>query len=418
MPCKPQKARKLLRKGNAKVVKHEPFTLQLKYGSAGYKQPITLGIDAGSVHIGASASTKKQELYASETVMRSGDGKTSIVRLLAKRSELRRGRRNRKTRYRKARFLNRVHRKHKRWLAPSIENKINVHLKLVADIHKILPVTKVVAEVAQFDIQKIKNPDISGIEYQHGEQLGWANVREYVLFRDNHQCQCCHGKSGDPVLEVHHIESRMTGGNAPNNLVTLCSYCHHEYHAGHIKLPKSIHRGMSFRDAAFMGIMRWAFYNRLKEQYPDVHLTYGYITKNTRIKNNIAKTHTADAYCIAGNVKAERLEYEYLRKQVRRHNRKLHREVYVKGNIRRRAQAGHTVRGFCLNDTVLYQKQRWFIRGMRTKGAFILKHLDGTKVDVTPSKITFLWHNNSYLIERRGVAPLTTKVVSTRHANL
>lgn len=404
MPCKPQKARKLLKEGKAAIVKHEPFTLQLNYGSAGYRQPITLGIDAGSVHIGASASTKKQELYASETVMRSGDGKASIVRLLAKRLELRRTRRNRKNRYRKARFLNRVHRKHKRWLAPSIENKINVHLKLVADIHKILPVTKVVAEVAQFDIQKIKNPDISGIEYQHGEQLGWANVREYVLFRDNHQCQCCHGKSGDPILEVHHIESRMTGGNAPNNLMTLCSHCHHEYHAGHIKLPKSIHRGMSFRDAAFMGIMRWTFYNRLKEQYPDVRLTYGYITKNTRIANNIAKTHTADAFCIAENVEAKRLGYEYLRKQVRRHNRKLHRENPTKGGIRKRAQAEHVIRGFCLNDTVLYQKQRWFVRGMRAKGSFLLKHLDGTKAEIAPSKITFLWHNNTYLIEMREAA--------------
>ena len=350
MPCKPQKARKLLKEDKATVIKHEPFTLQLKYGSAGYKQPVTLGIDAGSVHIGASASTKKQELYVSETVMRSDDGKASIVRLIAKRRELRRSRRTRKTRYRKTRFLNRVHRKHKGWLAPSVENKINVHLKLVADIYKILSVTKVVAEVAQFDIQKIKKPNISGVEYQQGEQLGWG------------------------------------------------------YHQGNVSLPRSIHRGMSFRDAAFMVIMHWAFYNRLKEQYPDVHLTYGYITKNTRIKNGIAKTHTADAYCIAGNVEAERLGYEYLRKQVLRHNRKLHKESLVKGSIRKRAQAGYTVRGFCLNDTVLYQKQRWFVRDLRTKGSFVLKHLDGEKTEIAPSKITFLWHNNSYLVERRKAA--------------
>ena len=272
-----------------------------------------------------------------------------------------------------------------------------------ADIQKILPVTKIVVEVAQFDIQKIKNPEISGSDYQQGEQLGWANVREYVLFRDNHQCQCCHGKSGDPVLNVHHIENRMTGGNAPNNLITLCKTCHQGYHKGNISLPKTIHRGMKFRDATFMGVMRWYFYNSLKELYSNVHLTYGYVTKSTRIAYNIAKTHTADAYCIAGNLKAKRLEYEYFRKQVRRHNRKLHMEKYMKGGIRKRAQAGHTVRGFCLNDMVLYQKQRWFIRGMRTKGSFVLKHLDGTKTEKVPSKITFLWHNNSYLIERREV---------------
>lgn len=402
MPCRPQKARKLLKEGRATVVKHEPFTIQLKYGSSGYKQPVTLGIDAGSKHIGASASTEKQELYASETVMRSDDGKATIVNLLAKRLELRRSRRNRKTRYRKARFLNRVHRKHKGWLAPSIENKIHVHLKLVTDIHKILPITKVIAEVAQFDIQKIKNPEISGKEYQQGEQLGFANVREYVLFRDGHQCQCCHGRSGDPILNVHHIESRKTGGNAPNNLITLCEHCHQSYHQGKISLPKSIHRGMSFRDATFMGIMRWAFFNRLKALYQNVKLTYGYITKNTRIENDIAKTHTADAYCIAGNVNAKRLGYEYLRKQVRRHNRKLHREVPAKGGVRRLAQAGHIIRGFCLNDTVVAKGQQWFIRGMRQKGSFVLKHLDGTKLEIAPSKIQFLRHNNSYLVERRA----------------
>lgn len=118
MPCRPQKARKLVKTGKAVIVRYEPFTLKLKFGSSGYKQPVTLGIDAGSVHIGASASTKKQELYASETILRSADGKASIVNLLAKRRELRRSRRNRKTRYRKARFQNRTHRKQKGWLPP------------------------------------------------------------------------------------------------------------------------------------------------------------------------------------------------------------------------------------------------------------------------------------------------------------
>lgn len=408
MPCKPQKARKLLKANKAEVVKYEPFTIKLKYGSSGYKQPVTLGIDAGSVHIGASASTEKQELYSSETVMRSGNGKASIVSLLAKRLELRRSRRKRKTRYRKVRFLNRVHRKHKGWLAPSVENKINVHLKLIADIHKILPITKIVVEVAQFDIQKIKNPNISGKEYQQGEQLGFSNVREYVLFRDGHKCQCCKGKSGDTILNVHHIESRMTGGNAPNNLITLCRTCHQGFHKGIVKLPKTIHRGMSFRDAAFMGIMRWFFYNRLKALYSNVHLTYGCVTKNTRIKNNIAKTYTANAYCIAGNTKAKRLVYEYFRKQVRRHNRKLHREVPAKGGVRRNAQAGHMVKRFCLNDTVLAKGQQWFINGRRQEGGFALKRLDGTKLRIVPSKIQFLRHNNSYLIERRDVVLTST----------
>lgn len=404
MPCRPQKARKLLKAGKAVIVKYQPFTLKLKFGSSGYKQPVTLGLDAGSVHIGASASTKKQELYASETILRSADGKNSIVNLLAKRRELRRSRRNRKTRYRKARFQNRTHRKKKGWLAPSIEQKIESHLALVERLHRILPIQKIIVEVAQFDIQKIKNPDISGKGYQQGEQSGWKNVREYVLFRDQHTCQCCKGKSGDPVLNVHHIESCKTGGNAPNNLITLCKTCHQRYHQGKITLPKSIHRGMRFRDAAFMGIMRWTFYRRLREQYKDVHLTYGYQTKDTRIAHHLKKTRMIDAYCIAGNMQAKRTDTEYLRKQVRRHNRKIHREVPAKGNIRRRAQAGHLVKGFVRNDTVRAKGELWFIRGLRTKGSFVLKHLDGTKLEITPSKIQFVAHNHAYLVERREVA--------------
>ena len=119
MPCSPRKARVLLEEGKARVIKREPFTIQLLYGSSGYKQKVNLGVDAGSKHIGLSATTKKKELFSAEVKLR-----TDIVDSLSTRLQYRRSRRNRTTRYRKARFLNRVHRKHKGWLAPSTENKI------------------------------------------------------------------------------------------------------------------------------------------------------------------------------------------------------------------------------------------------------------------------------------------------------
>lgn len=162
MPCKPQKAKRLLKENKAKVVKREPFTIQLLYGSSGYKQNITLGVDAGSKHIGLSATTESKELYSGEVELRN-----DIVNLLSTRRQNRRTRRNR-LRYRQARFNNRVHSKNKGWFAPSIENKINTHLRVVSDIHKILPITKIVVETASFDIQKIKNPEISGEDYQQG----------------------------------------------------------------------------------------------------------------------------------------------------------------------------------------------------------------------------------------------------------
>ncbi len=145
MPCSPRKARLLLKQNKAKVIKREPFTIQLLYGSSGYKQPVNLGIDAGSKHIGISATTENNVLFEAEIELRD-----DIVKLLADRRQYRRSRRNRKTRYRQARFLNR--KKPKGWLAPSIQNKIESHLKIIAMAHKILPITKTTIEVAQFDI--------------------------------------------------------------------------------------------------------------------------------------------------------------------------------------------------------------------------------------------------------------------------
>jgi len=393
MPCKPRKARLLLKENKAKVVKREPFTIQLLYGSSGYKQAISLGIDAGSKTIGVSATTENKELFSAEVKLR-----TDIVDLLSTRRALRKSRRNRKTRYRKARFLNR--KKPKGWLAPSIKNKIDTHIKVVKMVYDILPITKIIVEVAQFDIQKIKNPDIKNEEYQQGEQLGFYNVREYVLFRDKHTCQHCGGKSKDPILNVHHIESRKTGGNSPDNLITLCETCHKKYHTGEIYL--SIKRKPSFRDTAFMGIMRWAFYNKLKELYSNVSLTFGYITKNTRIKHNLKKSHRIDARCISGNPSAEENNYWYLFKQVRRQNRQLHKANPKKG-IRKANKASKYVYGYQLFDKVEYLSRECFVFARRTSGYFDLRTLDGEVISRSASvrKLKLVERSLSLLCERR-----------------
>ena len=316
----------LLRHGKAHVVSRVPFVVQLDYESTTYTQEVSLGIDAGSKHIGVSASSDKKELLAAQVELRS-----DVVNLLSTRMELRRARRNRKTRYRKVRFDNR--KKKDGWLAPSIEQKVDSHLKVIRLVHKLLPITKTTIEVAQFDAQKIKNTEINGKEYQQGEQMGFWNVREYVLARDGHRCVHCKGKSKDPILNVHHLESRKTGGNSPSNLVTLCETCHKAYHRGEFELK--IKRGNSFRDAAVMNIMRWAVYERAKEEFENVHLTYSYVTKHTRIENGIAKTHAADAFCIAKNINAMRLSTFFMCRCVPRHTRRLHVANPKKGGIRR-----------------------------------------------------------------------------------
>ncbi len=395
MPCHPRKARLLLKAGKAKVVKRVPFVLQLLYGSSGYKQEVTLGIDAGTQHIGVSATTEKAVLFEAEVIPR-----TDIRELLATRGQLRRARRNRNMRYRKKRFLNR--KRPQGWLSPSVQHKIDAHIKTIKLVHRILPVRKRTIEVAQFDLQKIKHPEIEGKEYQQGPLLGFWNVREYVLFRDGHQCQWCQGKSKDPTLNVHHIESRKTGSNRPDNLITLCETCHDLIHRTHQE-QKIERKSKGFRDASQMGVMRWRIYEQAKEMFPHVHLTYGYITKHIRIENNLEKSHVIDACCISGHPLACSQGTWYLIKMVRHNNRQLHKATIRKGGKRQRNTAPKYVHGFRLFDCVKYQGTTCFVFGRRTSGYFDLRTLDGTQIHASASskKLTLVQRASTSLVERR-----------------
>ena len=396
------KVRRLLKSGEAKVVKRCPFTIMLLYETKEHNtQPVTLGVDAGSKHIGLSACTEKQELYAADVELRD-----DVSKLLSDRRERRRTRRNR-LRYRKPRFQNRIRTKHKGWIAPSIEQKIGTHLTSIESVCRILPVTKIIVETAQFDVQKIRDPEIEGTGYQQGEQLGFWNVREYVLYRDRHTCQCCGGRSKDPVLNVHHIKSRKTGGNAPNNLITLCETCHKGYHAGTIKLPENIRRGMKFDDATLMNILRGTLFERLKSIYPDVQNTYGYLTKNTRIERKLPKEHVTDARCITGYPDIRPCGCVYYRKKVRRHNRQIHKANFIKGGRKKLNQAPYLVHGFRLYDKVRYQRQECFVYGRRMRGYFRIGLLDGTVIgtDINCRQLKLLEARSAYITERREAIP-------------
>lgn len=398
MPTKRHgKVRRLLRDGHAVVVRRTPFTIRLLCETTHFTQDVTLGIDAGSKHVGVSASTKTEELFSSEVNLRN-----DIVNLLSTRREARITRRNRKLRHRAVRFSNR--RKGGGWLAPSVIQKVDSHIKIASLVCSILPVDTIVIETAQFDTQKIKNPNITGEEYQHGEQEGFWNVREYVLWRDGHTCQHCKGKSGDKVLNIHHLESRKVGGNSPDNLITLCEKCHKAYHRGAFELNVK-RRSKSLRDAAFMSIMRWRVYDALKEAYQNktIRMTYGYITKHRRIENGIKKTHCADAYCIAGNLQAKRIERVYRGRFVARHSRSLHVFTPKKGGIRRSAVASHWIGKNRLQryDTVKYGEIECIIVGS-TNGRPVLRTIEWKLATKTPAvnakQVQFLSRKHKSLI--------------------
>lgn len=397
MPCSDCKARHLIKSNRADIVDLTPFTIRLRFAVSDITQPVTLGVDAGYAHIGLSASTGDHVLFECEHTTRQ-----DIVNLLESRRSLRRSRRNRKTRYRAPRFDNR--RRPDGWLAPSVEVRIGEHLRLVRLVHSILPVTETVVETAAFDIQKIKNPEVEGAGYQKGDQLGFWNVREYVLWRDGHRCRHCNGRSKDPVLEVHHLIQRKNGGtDRPENLITLCRTCHHNYHEGRFSLEKP-RRG--FQAETFMGVMRWTVYNRLKALYGNVRMTFGYITKNTRITHGLDKSHAVDARCIACHPDAESDGTVYQSRKVRCHNRQIHKLTILKGGIRKANQCPKKMFGFGLNDIVKAGGLLGYVHGRRSSGSFDVRTLSGEVIShgISCRKLMLVEHGKNY-IRRRTSSP-------------
>jgi RRXRR protein len=273
MPTSPRRARLLLSSGKAKIVGRDPFTIQLNYGYSGYKQEVTLGIDAGYQHIGFSAITESHELIGGELELLDG-----VSERITERSKYRRQRRNR-LRHRAPRFDNRI--RNSGWLAPSIQHKLDAHLKIVERIKSRLPVTKIIVETANFDIQKIKNPKIEGKQYQEGEQLGYYNLTCYIRHRDGYKCQNHNCKGKSEILQIHHIgywKTQPDRSNRPGNLITLCEKCH---------VPANHEKGKflfgwepkvkSFKAETFMSTIYQKLLGILNAEQ-----TYGYETKYNR----------------------------------------------------------------------------------------------------------------------------------------
>jgi len=398
MPCGPQKARRLLKEEKAEVFLLVPFTIRLTIVTGETVQSCIAGIDPGFSNVGISIVILGiKEVLSMEFLLR-----TDIVNLNSERRQYRRGRRYRKTWYRASRFLNR--KKGDGWLAPSIQHKKDSHVKIIDFISKLVPIKKIIIEVAAFDIQKIKNPAIQGKQYQEGDQKDFWNIREYVLHRDSHKCQQCKGKSKDKILQVHHIESQKTGGDRPDNLITLCLECHAKLHQNKIQLKVKKRKG--FKAETFMSTVRWKIVEDLRKLGYDVEHTYGYITKNNRIKIGLEKTHCNDAFVIAGGtteaqpLAEERSCIQYTVKQVRRQNRKLFKGI--RSHLRN--TASRHVHGFQRFDQVIFEKERCFVFGRRSSGYFDLRKLNGqvihrsakaNSLKLFQSFNTLLWEQSS-----------------------
>ena len=404
------KVRHLLKDGKAVVVRRDPFTIRLTYDSGQNRQSVHLGIDAGSKHIGLSATTEKKEIFSAQV-----DVRDDINKFLKARRDARRFRRSRKTRYRKPRFLNRVHCKKKGWLAPSVQAKCDTHVKIIKDVCSFLPVTDITIEMAPFDTQKLK-ADILGLErpegtdYQHGDAEGFDNIKAYVKWRDGYKCAVC-GAEHIP-LQVHHKKQRKDGGtDMPANLITVCADCHKAYHAGILtgrksEVMKPDTKIKIMRDASFMGIMRWAVWDRLKELGIPLHMTYGYKTAEKRKQYDLPKDHRIDARCISGHPDAKPSDEWFFCKKVRCHNRQIYKAKILKGGIKKRNQAEHEVKGFRLFDKVRCNSTECFIFGRRSTGYMDVRMLNGTKINagISYKALKLVEPAKHLLIERRCVS--------------
>jgi len=203
MPCSCAIARLLLKQGKAKVVRRTPFTIKLHTPPEGtYTQPLTLGIDTGSSVLGAAvADASGNVLYLSEVEVRN-----DIAQIMKERAALRRNRRQRKTRYRPPRWLNRKNSIKTGRFSPTMRSKIDAHLREIRFVQSLLPITSMVLETGTFDPHALKNPQVLQNKwlYQKGINYGYANTKAYVLARDGYTCQHCQGQSKESRLEVHH----------------------------------------------------------------------------------------------------------------------------------------------------------------------------------------------------------------------
>ena len=376
MPCSNAIARLLLKQGKAKVKMREPFTIKLTFETTNYTQDLTLGVDTGSGTIGTAVSKNNGDIiYMSEVIVRN-----DITDKITQRAKYRRNRRNRKTRYRKARWLNRANSIRTNRFSPTMVSKIHSHIKEIEYIKSILPITTLVLETGQFDTHLMKNPTLANPKvrhwgYQKGVNYGFENTKAMVLNRDNYTCQCCRGKHKDSKLEVHHVIFRSNGGSdEQENLITLCHTCHKALHDGKLNISLTGKIKGTLKYATQMNSIRL----QLLKQYPEAIETFGMATKANRLKLGIEKDHPLDACVIAnqGNPITFKTRSVYVKKCVSDGDFQKTKGVRSEQPI-----TTGKICGFRKFDKVKYYGNEYFIKGRMSTGYVILMNIYGKKAD-------------------------------------
>ena len=376
MPCSCAIARLLLKEGKAKVSRRTPFTIKLLVQpDRSYTQPLTLGVDTGSSVIGSAVADEQGKVvYLSEVEVRN-----DIATTMKARAASRRNRRQRKTRYRKARWLNRKNSIKQERFSPSMRSKIEAHQREIRFVQSLLPLRAIVLETGTFDPHALKNPEVLQNKwlYQKGINYGFANTKASVLTRDDYTCQHCTGKAKDPRLEVHHIVYRSEhGSDDASNLLTLCKTCHDGLHAGTLTLKQAGKRKGNLLHATQMNSIRMQLLKRVEAEE-----TWGFVTKEHRHLSGLPKEHCFDAAIIAtrGSPPIFRTSSVLYKRCVPDGDYQQTKGVRSQQRI-----ITGKIRGFRKFDKVRYLGQEYFIKGRMSTGYAILMDIHGKKVEMKP----------------------------------
>jgi len=388
MPCSNAKARKLLKSQRATIVRHRPFTIQLAFECENKTQEVVLGVDPGYKNIGLSARTESRELFSANVQLRN-----NVSKLLTERAMYRRNRRNRLW-YRKPRFLNR--KKKVGLLTPSVQHRLDSHIRLVNKVKEFLPISEIIVEVANFDIQKISNPDIEGAEYQQGNLYGYENMKAYLISREQGKCQLCSKKSikSNP-FKLHHIIQNKDGGtDKSDNLALLHLLCHEKLHREHLK--HLIVKCRQFKAETFMSTIRWRIVERLKHICNNVVVTFGYITRIKLQRLNLGKEHHNDAFAISkGDNQPRTTAFTIIQKRGNNRCLQLNRKGY-KPAIRRQRYL------YQPKDEVKISGKWYEVKAITTYGRYIVVKDKTNKILVFPTRNIECHHyNNSWLFQNK-----------------
>lgn len=407
MPCTSRKARILLKGGKAKIIQYKPFIIQLTVPTGESIQKVSVGVDEGARHIGLAATSQGVVLLKGEVELRQ-----DVHSLLLTRAQYRRSRRARKTRHRKPRFLNR--RKSEEWSPPSIQAKLDVNFLWIDRFCQLFPNPELYIEVGKFDVAKMINPEIQGVDYQHGQTYGYYDVRYFVFARDGYTCQVCRKKGG--ILHTHHIVYRSEGGtDRADNLITVCSDCHtsaaHKPGGILYRWMKERKKVKQYKEPPFMNILR----HRTFTKYPAATITYGSETSPRRKELGLPKTHYNDAVVISGLLEIKESPGDWFCiKQMRKKKRSLHEAVPRKGRKepnraqKRNSKNTKCVKSWALNDEICYLGKQGWISGFTGTSAYV-QDADGNYMQIpgksykpiTLSRLSFVSKNNNWIYTKK-----------------